>query len=249
MRKFIFTTSWDDGYPANLKLASLLNKYNLKGTFYISGKDVNDESRKEILEIANIHEIGAHTFSHPKLTQIDKAQVQTEIKKGKEVLEQFLGQPVKMFAYPYGLFNDEIKNIVIKVGFLGARTTQNFVFEKPKDFFEWATTFQVYPFPFRKRDAHHLHGPKVVLQPLQRSFKNILKLKLHPNSFFSWQNITRNLFDHAYDKGQIFHLFGHAYEIEKYEMWEDLESFFKYVSEKKDIEYLTNSEVLERLND
>ena len=31
----IITTSWDDGHPLDFKLAELLNKYNLKGTFYI----------------------------------------------------------------------------------------------------------------------------------------------------------------------------------------------------------------------
>ena len=35
MKQIIVTTSWDDGHPLDFKIASLLEEYNLKGTFYI----------------------------------------------------------------------------------------------------------------------------------------------------------------------------------------------------------------------
>lgn len=36
MKKVIVITRWDDDYNSNIKIAKLLNKYGLKGSFYIS---------------------------------------------------------------------------------------------------------------------------------------------------------------------------------------------------------------------
>ncbi|MFA5022534.1 MAG: polysaccharide deacetylase family protein [Patescibacteria group bacterium] len=247
MKNLIFTTSWDDGGRDNLKLLDLLNKYGLKGTFYIQGQEASDNAgRHDLLEIVKTQEVGGHTLNHPKLTKISLQEAKQEIISGKGTLESLLGQKVEMFAYPYGMFNEEIKNIVFAAGFLGARTVKKFDFNLPKDFFEFNTTFQVYPHPFRKRDAKHLHGPKVVLQPLKNNFSPILKLKLPLNSFLTWPFLVKNLFDYSHKNGEIFHLFGHAHEIEKYGLWQDLEKFFKYLTKSEGIIYLTNSEVLKQ---
>lgn len=241
----IVTTSWDDGHHQNLKIAHLLDRYKIKGTFYIAGNYLNEESRKEIIKVAENYEVGAHTFSHVDLTKLNKEQCVDEIKKGKEVLEQVVNKEIKMFAYPFGFFNEEIKSCIKKNGFLGARTVENFKLDKPQDFFEMGTTLQVYPFPLRKRDATHLHGPKVVLQPFFRNFSKIIKCKLPVISFFSWNYLARNLFKYSLKKDGIFHLWGHAAELEKYDMWQELEDFLKFMSKREGIKYLTNGEVLE----
>ena len=31
----LFTTSWDDGHPSDLHVADLLERYGMKGTFYL----------------------------------------------------------------------------------------------------------------------------------------------------------------------------------------------------------------------
>lgn len=245
MNKFIITTSWDDGHALNLKLLELLNKYNLKATFYIQAKYIEEQTgQDEILKIAQTQEIGAHTFSHSNLTQLKPEQVKQEINLSKKKLEDLLARPAKMFAYPFGAFNPNIKQAVKQAGFLGSRTVQNFIFNQPDDTFKFGTSLHVYPHPLRKRDAEHLHGPKVVLQPLQKNYKAILKFKLPFNSFFNWLNLAKNLFDYAYQHGQLFHLWGHAWEIEKYNMWQELEQFFQYIKKHSNCVYLNNQQVL-----
>jgi len=246
----IVTTSWDDGHPLNLKLSDLLNKYNLKGTFYIHGSYLKSQKgRGEVLKIAKTQEIGAHTFSHCKLSQVSISRAKTEIEKGKTVLEDLLGRPVEMFAYPYGFFNDEIKKAVQEAGFLGACTTKECQCEKPKDFFEFGMSLHVYPHPFRKKDSSHLHGPKVVFQPLQKNSKTILRLGLPLKSFLGWPSFAENLFDYVYKNNKsIFRLFGHSHEIERYGMWDELEKFFQFIGNHDKIEYLTNSQALKHFN-
>ena len=47
-------------------------------------------------------EIGAHTVTHPILTRLSPAAARDEISYSKRELEQILGEPVSLFAYPNG---------------------------------------------------------------------------------------------------------------------------------------------------
>ncbi len=47
-------------------------------------------------------QIGAHTVSHPILMRLDDGEARREIARSKDDLEQCLGQPVRLFAYPNG---------------------------------------------------------------------------------------------------------------------------------------------------
>ncbi len=47
-------------------------------------------------------EIGSHTATHPHLTQLDDATLQSELTRSKFACEQRLGRPCPSIAYPYG---------------------------------------------------------------------------------------------------------------------------------------------------
>jgi peptidoglycan/xylan/chitin deacetylase (PgdA/CDA1 family) len=69
---------------------------------------------------------GAHTVSHPILTNLPLEQAKWEIAQSKKDIEERLGQPVTAFAYPNGGhrdFNTHIANLVKESGFLYAVTT------------------------------------------------------------------------------------------------------------------------------
>lgn len=216
--KIIVTTSWDDGNRLDLKLAALLDKYNLKGTFYIPQscpyRNIQDS---EIKELGGSQEIGAHSLTHPNLKGgLSWAQQEKEISGSKQYLEQILGKKIKMFCYPGGKFTEETENLVKKAGFLGARTTKGFQIMLPDDLFRFGTTFRVFPL----------------------SFWQTLR-------FFKWSRLAKNLFNYALKNGEVYHLWGHSWEIEKYGMWEELEKISKYIANRKDVLYLTNSQTLE----
>jgi len=46
--------------------------------------------------------IGGHTVSHPSLKKISPEEAEQEIREGIERIAQFIKQPVRYFAYPYG---------------------------------------------------------------------------------------------------------------------------------------------------
>lgn len=252
MKKIIVTTSWDDGYKLDLKLLNLLNKYNLKGTFYIpqkinyliaKDKPLIQVNQEQIQEIAQSQEIGAHTLNHIYLNQLSLIESEKEIKLSKDWLEELIGQQIKMFSYPGGILNDEIVEIVKKSGFLGARTSQQFQLDL-KNAFLMGTSLQCYPYFVDNKEWSMPFRIKMSSKCFFSNLREIFNLELPLSSVFGWVRLSENFFDYICQKGGIYHLWGHSWEIERYGLWEDLEKIFKYIANKENILYLTNSQTI-----
>src|ERR1700749_3673332 len=138
-----FTTSWDDGSVADLKVADLLRVHNMPGTFYIpkefphEGAKFNSYERllneTEIKKLGSDFEIGAHGLTHRLLTELSSEEAQKEIIGSKIWLESVTGNSVSMFCYPNGRENDQTRALVREAGYAGARTTEKLVDTFPSD--------------------------------------------------------------------------------------------------------------------
>ncbi len=239
-KKIIITTSWDDGDVLDVKLASLLDKYGVKGTFFIALNQKNRLSDNEIVAISKKHEIGAHTMDHSLLTEISAGEATKQIAQSKNYLEKIIGKQIKMFAYPAGDYNASVIDIVRSCGFAGARTTKDWFWGLSYNAFEIPTSLHVYPHLFRSDGS----GIRARLRPLFHNLPKIIRYRLRPASVFSLRNLAFAMFDRAYEGGGIFHIWGHSWEIEKYKMWEDLEKVLKYMSSREGVEFKTNGEII-----
>ncbi len=242
------TTSWDDGHVLDLKVAELLEKYKLRGTFYISRNHPQKKSNladSEIAAFSKRQEIGAHTINHPDLLKIPLAEAEQEIRESKKWLENILNAKIEMFCYPFGSYNEKITELVRQAGFKGARTTREFSIGAPDNFYEMDATLHVYPFPFRKTDAGHYYWGRL-LQPYLQNREGIRKLHIPLFRLRNWESLSRAIFDIAIKNGTIFHLLGHSWEVEKYQMWRELENFFAYISGRENCLYLTNGEIMNK---
>jgi peptidoglycan/xylan/chitin deacetylase (PgdA/CDA1 family) len=70
-------------------------------------------------------EIGSHTLTHPRLTQISPSQAREEISDSKKKLEDIFGIAVEHFCYPYGDWNPAVRDIVAEVGYKSACITKS----------------------------------------------------------------------------------------------------------------------------
>lgn len=72
-------------------------------------------------------EIGAHTDTHPILTNISMDKCKEEIETSRDVLESILSEPVQFFAYPNGKFgidySTQHRDLVKNSGFTAALST------------------------------------------------------------------------------------------------------------------------------
>jgi len=109
--------TFDDGYRDNLTNAlPILEQNNCPATiFVVSGHlgatlpfDTEPESGQLLsvdelkLVAARGFQIGAHTRTHPRLATLSEVQQDEEIRGCRFDLEQILGQPVDVLAYPFG---------------------------------------------------------------------------------------------------------------------------------------------------
>lgn len=71
-------------------------------------------------------EIGAHTLSHPSLALLPAVEQERELAAGRTRLEEMLGRPVTLLAYPFGKPGDvseETEELARRAGYRAAFTT------------------------------------------------------------------------------------------------------------------------------
>lgn len=236
----LFTTSWDDGHPLDSKLAALLERSGVTGTFYLCprGHRGTSLSKEEIQLLARRHEVGAHTLTHPSLPAITPAALREELAGSKKWLEQITGKECSLFAYPFGHCNQRVRDAVKAAGFRGARTTEDLLW-RTDDPFLLSPSLQVHPFPFKPVWNRHAFSPLRTLWPqIRRSGIAITACR-------DWQHLARAAFLLALEQGKPwFHLWGHSWSLEQYQMWDDLTSFLSFVQSTKDVQHVRNSALL-----
>lgn len=93
-------------------VAPILEKYGFKGTFFIMTVSIgkkNYMSYEDIKDLADRgHEIGLHTWDHQDLRNLPDDQWEIQIDKPKLNLENAIDKPVLSFAYPFGVWNQNV---------------------------------------------------------------------------------------------------------------------------------------------
>jgi hypothetical protein len=220
-----FTTSWDDGHPLDLRVAELLAKYELRGTFYVPRRNREGRavtSKAELRELAAHHEIGGHTLDHVRLDTVSPAEVAHQVTAIKAALEDELGHSVVGFCYPGGAHDPAIRAAVRDAGFRYARTVENFWLELPRDPFRLATTLQFYR---HDRMTYAKNLARGHLRERARAFGLAVRRGSLATTLFA-------LLERAVATEGMFHLWGHSWELEEQGLWGELEAFFAYARDR-----------------
>lgn len=110
------------GVPSDLSLPNQMLRWD----------DIRQMSKQGI-------SFGAHTVTHPVLSNVSVAQLREEISESKRAIEQRLQRPVLHFAYPFGHYPDfgpQAKQFVRTAGYKTAVTAEWGVNEPGSDLFE-----------------------------------------------------------------------------------------------------------------
>jgi peptidoglycan/xylan/chitin deacetylase (PgdA/CDA1 family) len=228
----IITTSWDDGYPADNKIADLLKKYNMSGTFYIPKENEEYEVMNEnsICDLAKQFEIGGHTLSHVRIRSTSNNFFEREILGCYNWLEELLDTKPLSFCFPGGIYNKPAIEYALNSGFKLLRTTELLSTRGLNSNNVLPTTIQVFK-----------HDHSTYFKHLLKRFKfNSMWLYAHSGNrgdLFKMVDFYMRQID---DYGGCFHLWGHSWEIEKFNLWNDLEQIFKIISGNNNFKYLPN---------
>lgn len=185
VRKTVVLTI-DDGYKSFYENAlPLLRKYKMPATMFINtetvgGKDyMNWTQLKEIMK-ANV-EIGNHTHTHAYFLNEDETTRYTtfenEINESQKIITENLGVKPILFAYPYGEFDEQMKNVVRKLNFQCGAAQYSGVLYYETD------RYQLPRFPMAEAYANlDKFVEKVSMKPLRVTNESIKNTVLQPTN-------------------------------------------------------------------
>ena len=233
-KRIVVTTSWDDGHALDMKLADLLKRYGIKGTFYVAPRDIefNQESLLtdvQIIKLSRDFEIGAHTMTHRQLPMISLHDAKNEMVESKLYLEKLIGRKISSFCYPRGEYTAAHVLQAKEVGFTLARTVSRFEFDVGKNLFELPTTIHAYD---------HWSDAWAVLK---FSHFNLFKFFAY---YVHWDELAVAMFEKVKKEGGVYHLWGHSWEVEGHNDWRRLERVLSHISNQPEVKYFTNSETI-----
>jgi peptidoglycan/xylan/chitin deacetylase (PgdA/CDA1 family) len=218
------TTSWDDGHPLDLRLAELLHKYKLPATFYIPlDNTLPVLTPSQVRELSTEFEVGGHTVHHCDLLTMPDNVTRTEIIDCKSMLEEICGRPCTAFCFPKGHFRRNHLRNVREAGYRMARTVELMSLEMPRTQDGVAmmpTTIQA--------------GPSGFSTVARNSFKRLRPMNLFRHVRYrksNWVATAEAVLEHVLSSGGVYHFWGHSWEVDEMDQWQNLERVFAMLAE------------------
>jgi hypothetical protein len=232
------TTSWDDGHPLDFRIADLLSRYGLTGTFYVPRQcQTPTMSEDQVRELSRYFEIGAHTMHHLFLDQCGHEMARTEIHDSRQWVEQLTGKPCPMFCPPGGKFNQSHLWQIKSAGFSAIRTVEMISVARPTV----QSGLQIMPTTVQ---AHSHSASAYIRNILKRRGRN-LWLYVTNGQAPDWPMLAERLLKTALERSGVFHLWGHSWELEDHKQWSRLEDVFKLMADlRQQAPCVTNSQVV-----
>ena len=106
----LIALTFDDGPSHNTsRLLDILNKYQVKATFFLVGTNINNE--KEVIKKMDKSgmEIGNHTYSHKILSRQKQENIKLEIDKTNDLIYSITGKYPTLFRPSYGQTSKKIR--------------------------------------------------------------------------------------------------------------------------------------------
>lgn len=108
-KKLCITFDMNWGNDHTKEILDILDKYNMKATFFVIGSWISYDKENEnlIKEISQRgHTIGNHSNSHADFTKISRDKIKNEIDSTDEKIKNITGKDTILFRFPSGAYND-----------------------------------------------------------------------------------------------------------------------------------------------
>jgi len=124
--------TFDDG-PSEWTEAILdtLARNAVKATFFVVGEAITEREAILVRTVAEGHEVGNHTFSHPRLDEVSADEVERQVALGRRTIEEVIGLAPTQFRLPGFQHNADVLRVVGACGY------------------RWAIQASVFPADFR----------------------------------------------------------------------------------------------------
>ncbi|MFD2114804.1 delta-lactam-biosynthetic de-N-acetylase [Paenibacillus yanchengensis] len=111
-----FDNGYENGYT--IKILDVLKEKQVPAAFFVTGHYVKQHADLVKRMVEEGHIVGNHSWTHPDMTQISAAQIQSELEQVKQQAAPLMGQQqMKYLRPPRGIFNDHVLDISRQAGY------------------------------------------------------------------------------------------------------------------------------------
>jgi len=111
---------WDDNSPTNIRMMRLMDKYGIRGTFYLNGREQSywgprfdyegsNSDIDKILVASARHSIGGHGWRHPSLGYCNRNRIWTEIMRVRADREASSDTPLCSYSMSNMSWSNELE--------------------------------------------------------------------------------------------------------------------------------------------
>ncbi|KAJ3234713.1 chitin deacetylase [Chytriomyces hyalinus] len=113
----VWGASFDDGPAEGTPvLLDFFDKKSLQATFWVIGLHVTKRPELLVRAYQAGHQIGIHSWTHPKLREISDDEIIAELVYSARAVYAVIGVYPKYFRPPYGNVDDRVRNLAALVG-------------------------------------------------------------------------------------------------------------------------------------
>lgn len=101
-----FDAAW--GNEDTKQIMDILEKYNVKVTFFMTGGWVEQYPEDVKYISAQAHDLGNHSENHKNMSQLDEKEMRSELKTTHDKVKNLTGINMNLFRPPYGDYNNDV---------------------------------------------------------------------------------------------------------------------------------------------
>jgi peptidoglycan/xylan/chitin deacetylase (PgdA/CDA1 family) len=234
--RVLFTTSWDDGDPLDVKIADTLEEFGYVGTFYAStGPDGQRLiSDGDLARIGKKHELGAHGKTHTIFPELPRSALADEIRWAVEEMSRF-GKVGDVVAPPRGKIDAATRRFIGNLGF--AVRSGAIVGSAEVNGNSLEPTFQLYPHTWKTIMRNCVYRRELPIASLLVALKH----RGSPEDRF------RQMLLASAEQQRYVHVWGHSAEIQRLDLWGALRCLLRTAADLG-LTPVSNSDAFHRLS-
>jgi len=123
-KKWAVSCRWDDNTPSNIRMAKLMDKHGIKGTFYVNGREQGYWGERydytgELDDIAGLlvasgnHTLGGHGDRHPSLGYLNRNRLWQEVMRVRIDREAQTDKPICSYSFSNMNWSNDIEGLEV----------------------------------------------------------------------------------------------------------------------------------------